>query len=92
MGHELAQRGQPVGRRRADDRAHIAQPGLPTPSLPSSATIPASPSATVPPPASGWSWMSAAPGFEVRTSTNSPARAARASATNGASESDPSAG
>ena len=38
------------------------------------------------------SWTSAAPGFEVRTRTNSPAPLARAAATNGASESRPSSG
>ena len=91
-GHQLAQRAEALGRGRAGHRADVGEPGSPTPARPARRPAPARRPLTVPPSASSRSCTSAAPGFEVRTSTNMPAPRARAASMNGASESRPSSG
>ena len=78
--------------RRRPRRRPTARSAAPAATL-EPATIRASVSQTAPrPPASARSSTSAAPGLEVRTSTNTPAPAARAPSTSGCSESTPSSG
>ena len=74
--HELAQARDVLGRGRADDRADVRQ-RVARPA-PSSSTRRATRSHTGSPSRVGRSWTSAAPGFDVRTRTKTPARASRA--------------